>query len=219
MKAGIFRQPGLAGKTRTAFEKAVELDPNNLEARSALVEYYLRAPGFLGGGEEKARAQAEEIARRDPVLGHRSRALIHREGGRDDEAEKEYQAALALDPNRADPYYWLGFLHQEKKRYDRALDVFETMLARDVDTAGALYQIGKTGALSGLKLDRAEECLRKYLETEPKAGAPPHAWAHYRLGMVHEKKGARDLARQSYEAALRLDPKLEDARKALKALR
>ncbi|MGB9606828.1 MAG: tetratricopeptide repeat protein, partial [Bryobacteraceae bacterium] len=44
--------PGLARKAREEFEKAVQLDPNNLEALNDLFEYYLQAPGFLGGGLE-----------------------------------------------------------------------------------------------------------------------------------------------------------------------
>ncbi|HKR32046.1 MAG TPA: tetratricopeptide repeat protein, partial [Terriglobales bacterium] len=45
---------GLAKKTRIAFEKAVQLDPRNIEAHSDLSEYYIEAPGFLGGGTDKA---------------------------------------------------------------------------------------------------------------------------------------------------------------------
>ena len=36
------------------FEKSVELDGKNLEAINDLFSYYLEAPGFLGGGLDKA---------------------------------------------------------------------------------------------------------------------------------------------------------------------
>ena len=45
-----FTAPGLASKARQHFEKAVALNPRNQEAVSDLFEYYLEAPGFLGGG-------------------------------------------------------------------------------------------------------------------------------------------------------------------------
>ncbi|MEK7406355.1 MAG: tetratricopeptide repeat protein, partial [Acidobacteriota bacterium] len=51
--------PGFASRTRTEFEKAVELDPRNREAVNDLFEYYLQAPGFLGGGFDKAAALVE----------------------------------------------------------------------------------------------------------------------------------------------------------------
>jgi len=52
---------GLARKVRTEFEKAVELDPSSMEARSDLAEFYLEAPSIVGGGQDKARAQAEDM--------------------------------------------------------------------------------------------------------------------------------------------------------------
>ena len=44
----------LAKKTRKALEKAVELDGHNVSALQDLMQYYLQAPGFLGGGQHKA---------------------------------------------------------------------------------------------------------------------------------------------------------------------
>jgi Tfp pilus assembly protein PilF len=37
--------------------------------------------------------------------------------------------------------------------------------------------------------------------------------------MVHERQGKRDLARSEYEEAMRLNPRNEDARKALEKLK
>ena len=45
---------GLAKKTRIAFENAVELDPLNEQALQDLIQFYREAPGFLGGGADKA---------------------------------------------------------------------------------------------------------------------------------------------------------------------
>ena len=53
-----------ATKTREAFEKAVDLNPNNTEALRDLMEYYRQAPKFLGGST----AKAEEIQRHLNVL-------------------------------------------------------------------------------------------------------------------------------------------------------
>lgn len=65
LRSNIFIQPFLARKVKTHFEQAVELNPDNIAARADLQEYYEKAPGFLGGSTEKARQQAEEIAKRE----------------------------------------------------------------------------------------------------------------------------------------------------------
>src|SRR5438132_1323625 len=65
-----FTAPGNASKARQNFEKAVHLNPHNIEALTDLFEYYLEAPGILGGGLDKARALASDIARVDPAEGH-----------------------------------------------------------------------------------------------------------------------------------------------------
>src|SRR5579864_6486570 len=58
---------GLAKKVRSEFETAVRLNPNSAEARTDLAEFYLEAPGIVGGGRDKAKAQAQELVKMDPV--------------------------------------------------------------------------------------------------------------------------------------------------------
>ena len=73
--ASPFTAPGLALKARQYFEKAVQLDPRYVEAFSDLFEYYLEAPGFLGGGMDKAEATAVRIGQltgREPRCAGRS---------------------------------------------------------------------------------------------------------------------------------------------------
>jgi len=68
--SAFFNQPRYAVRAREHFEKAVALDPQNREALSDLFEYYLEAPGFLGGGQDKAAELSERL--RKP---HRCRLL------------------------------------------------------------------------------------------------------------------------------------------------
>lgn len=98
LQASVFRQAGLARKCRTAWERAVALDPNNLNVREDLIQYYLRAPGFMGGGLEKAREQAAEIKKRDAVRGSLAAFTIHLHRKDNAEAEKELAEALRHVP-------------------------------------------------------------------------------------------------------------------------
>src|SRR4030095_3363827 len=58
-KAIFLKAPFLARKSRDAFQRAVELDSDNLDARDDLLSFYLEAPGFLGGGKDKAPPRVE----------------------------------------------------------------------------------------------------------------------------------------------------------------
>lgn len=51
----------LARKTVTAFELAVQLDPSDEGALEDLIRYYRAAPGFLGGGADKAKRMEQRL--------------------------------------------------------------------------------------------------------------------------------------------------------------
>jgi Tfp pilus assembly protein PilF len=82
-----------------------------------------------------------------------------------------------------------------------------------------LYQVGRTASLSGENLDHGEQALKAYLAGPIPERGPEPAHAHYRLGTIYEKKGAKDLAREEYRTALQLNPRHQEARKALANLK
>lgn len=98
-KANPFQAFGFANKTRDAFELAVKLDPARIEAASDLLEYYLEAPGFLGGGIDKAEPLAEtHLKPHNPAQYHFARARIAEKRKQTSAAEREYRKAAELDP-------------------------------------------------------------------------------------------------------------------------
>jgi cytochrome c-type biogenesis protein CcmH/NrfG len=62
----------LARKVKIHLEKAVALNPDNIEARFDLLEYYLQASAIVAGGLTKAKEQAEEIAKRNAAEGRKA---------------------------------------------------------------------------------------------------------------------------------------------------
>lgn len=218
IRASLLKQPFLAKKVKAHFERAVTLDPSNLDARFDLEEFYLVAPGIMGGSAEKATEQAREIRKRDTLRGYRAYGRIYEQQKELERAQQEYARALREYPQKADPYYWMSFHYQRRKDYSKAFELLEKLLKEDPSQVGAYYAIARTALVSGERLDRAEECLELYLQKEPGKDDPPLSWAHYRLGMVYEKKGDRDAAKKEYAAALRLNPSHKDAREALKKI-
>ncbi len=215
MRAKVLSQASLAGKVRRAFARAVELDPANLDARMALVEYYVRAPGIMGGSMAKARAQAAAIRERDPLRGYQAFGRIAENGKKWDEALAEYDRAARDFPARKEPFIWRANLAAQRKDYARAFEILEELFRARPDEATVCFSIGRLGAQSGERLDRAEECLKRYLEHEPSREEPSLAAAHYQLGVIYDRRGNRDLARSEYQQALALEPSMRAAGEAL----
>lgn len=119
-KSNPLRQAFMVGDVRSEFEKAVQLDPRNVDARSDLLEFYLEAPGVFGGGMDKARQQAEAIARLDPADGHNAWARIAEKEKRYNVAEREYRAAVAAKPDAAGYRRDLEKFLQRRDRAQRA---------------------------------------------------------------------------------------------------
>jgi cytochrome c-type biogenesis protein CcmH/NrfG len=107
-------QIGLAKKIRAQFERASTLDPENLEARSSLIDYYLQAPGMLGGSVDKARQQAAEIRKRDAYRGALADARIAEDQKDLAGAERSYQEAVRTRPDSLNARYALGSFYSRR---------------------------------------------------------------------------------------------------------
>ena len=208
----------LAPKILSEFEKAVELDGNNMDARMGLAQFYMNAPPFAGGSETKAKEQIEAIQKIDPVRGHLFMAQVHAAKKQYDEADASFEAAAGLDPKNPDIYYQRGMMHQSAKNYMAAFEAFEKAIAVDAKYLNGLYQIGRTAIFAETNLDRGAECLILYLKNKPASDQPSPAHAHWRLGSIYELMGKPDLAKKEYEAALKLNPDLKEAGEALEKL-
>ena len=90
-----------ASKARQHFEKAVALDPHNHEAKNDLFDFYLNAPGFLGGGMEKAESIAKSIAGERPPESEFEEAQLAHHRKDYAAAEMHLRRAMELAPNEA----------------------------------------------------------------------------------------------------------------------
>lgn len=215
LDANVLRQASLARKVRAHFERAVQLDPDNLDARTGLMQYYLRAPGIVGGSVAKAREQVAEVRRRNAYRGGMLAATVERREKRWAAAVAEYEKLIAQYPDSAPPYSSLASTYGDQRRWDdafRTIDRFQSAQPREILVQ---YAIGRVSAESGQQLERGEQALLRYIASAtPAVGEPTIATAHYRLGAIHEHRGQVDKARAQYDTALRLEPTLQVAREA-----
>lgn len=128
-KAGLFSKMGLAGKCRTAYEKAVELDPKSLDARLSLMSYYQQAPGIAGGGIDKALTQAQEIKKLDAARGRFAFATLYVSDKKYDQAFAEFEEVLKEKPDDYAALFQTGRLAAiSGQRLDHGLTVLRQCL-------------------------------------------------------------------------------------------
>ncbi len=219
-KASKFRQPFLARRVKTEFELAVACDPKLADAHEGLMEFYLQAPGVMGGSMEKAKEQAQIIATLSAYDGHVALATIARHEKDVAGEQKALEAALAAAPDTANAWYQLEVFYQNQQKWPQAFALLDRILKERPPTEliGHFYY-GRASALSGENLERGERELKEWLATAgPSAVTTTQSAAHWRLGMIYEKSGKKDNARAEYQVAVSLNPK-SDAKKALDALK
>ncbi len=217
-RASWFAAIGLAKKVRREFEQAVHLDESSVSARSDLAEFYAEAPGFLGGGKDKARTQAQQIAALDSAAGLQIGAMVAEKENNFPAAENQYRSAIKASGNQAGYWLDLASFYRRRGRFDQMEDAIRQASSAEVrrgdmylDAAQLLYRAGRN-------FPAAVQLLRTYLASDTKSEDAPAFQAHYLLGSILEKQGDRQGAVEEYRAALALAREFDSARQALERL-
>lgn len=175
--AGPFTAPGLASRARKMFEKAVELDIRNREATGDLLDYYLGAPGFLGGGLNKAEELAQKVVAVDPAEGHYLLAQVEDKRKHYDGAEQHLRQALALAPKQVNRITDLAkYLarHGRTEESDQLFAQATEVAPRDPEV---MYYRAETYIDGRRHLDDARQLLQQYLASPLTPNDPPRASA------------------------------------------
>lgn len=217
-QVGMLSKMTMAPKLRDAFEQAVALDPALVDARSALVLFYLQAPSAIGGGIDKARAQAAAIAKYDRAKGYLAQAQIAGHEKKPDQMIKAYESAVALKPGDEGMRLNLILVYQQEKRWVDAYNAIRKWSTEHPNAPRPKYQLGRMASLSGQYLQEGEAALRAYLKLPHGKDEPANEHAYYRLGLVLAKAGRKEEARANLQAALKIDPKFKEAKAALAEL-
>ncbi len=129
-KAGVLSKMSWAKKCRLAYEKAIELEPSNLNARTSLMTYYQQAPALVGGGMDKAYAQAAEIKRLDPKRGVTAFVTLYIGEKKFTEAATALEEALKAAPDDYAALFQVGRLAAlSGERVDRGMEALNKCLS------------------------------------------------------------------------------------------
>jgi predicted Zn-dependent protease len=187
--AGMLQRPGIAKRMKVELERAVELDPNQIDARAGLVMFYSMAPGMMGGSVEKAREHAREITKRNAMRGALARAEIaqnEKDGAAEETALKE---AIAAAPDTTAGYVALADMYGRAGRFTEAFATIERYGKRRPSDRWTLYYIGRLAGSTGQQLDRGEAALKQFLAAPPaSAYAPMIVRANYWLAQIAGKR-------------------------------
>ncbi|HEX4576962.1 MAG TPA: tetratricopeptide repeat protein [Edaphobacter sp.] len=212
--ANPFSALGLAIKVRTAFERAVQLDPENIRAMSDLGEFYVAAPSIIGGGLDKARALAAQMQPHFPSQAHRLLALIAEKKKEDALAETEFSNAVAAG-RTPDAYIDLGQFYQRHNQPDKMLNALQSGVAVDRRKGPALVDAASILTDAHRAPELAETLLRTYLSSSAKTDDAPAFKVHVQLGDLLAHQGDPAAAHREYAAALALASNYVPARKAM----
>jgi tetratricopeptide (TPR) repeat protein len=119
--------------------------------------------------------------------------------GLPDEAIKEYQAALIMEPNLYVIHYHLGLAFAESNRLYEAIEQYQRAIMLNPDRSEMHEDLGRAFARAGFK-DLAAG------EFESAVSLRPSAYNYNLLGVAYAQAGALDKALGSFRTANSLDP-------------
>ncbi|MCE1188194.1 MAG: tetratricopeptide repeat protein [Ignavibacteria bacterium] len=167
--SSIFTQIKLAPKIKREFQTAVDLNPKNVAARKGLITYYLRAPGIMGGSNDKALAEAKTLVSIDEKSGRIVLATIYLEQNNFSAAENECKQLEAKFGNQKDFssfYNDYGYMLLKQKRYDEAIQKFQKQISLNPENANAYDSLGDGYKAAGKK-NEAIAAYKKALQLDP----------------------------------------------------
>jgi Tfp pilus assembly protein PilF len=129
--------------------------------------------------------------------------------GQFDQAEKEYNAALQIDPNYVKVHVNMALIFMSKSKLDEAKKYYERAI--QLDPSAGEVRSGYAYLLE--RLGRADEARAEYenaIRLSPKS-----ARLFYTFGAFLDKRGELDAAIAQYQRALDVDPNLADAHSEL----
>jgi tetratricopeptide (TPR) repeat protein len=216
-RSSFMSAASLAKKARAAFERAVELDPSNVEARVDLGEFYAEAPGIVGGGKDKAHRQADALMSLNPVMGHWVQARIAEKEKQPAVAEREYRAEIAVSHSSVRGWLDLGNFFKYAQRYSEMTEALTKMESAPLDHPESLMHGGTLLLRADREYALGVRLLRRYFANGTVEEGPAFK-AHAVLGELLEKQGDRQAAIQEIRAALALFQNYPRAREDLKRL-
>jgi Flp pilus assembly protein TadD len=162
-----------ASKARQCFERAVAWDPNNREAKNDLFDFYVNAPGFLGGGLEKAEAHARSIASERPPEYEYEEAQIADRKKDYAAAEAHLRRAMELAPTDSGRILDLARYVAKRGRLAESDALFDKARKLAPDKPTVAFAEARMDIENHRNLEQARRLLQGYLHASLTPDDPP----------------------------------------------
>jgi len=172
-----FTAPGYASKARQYFERSVQLNSMNIEAQSDLFEYYLDAPGFLGGGLDKAQATAQQMSKISPAEGQWAEAKLAEKRKESGDAEAHLRKAIELAPQQVGKFIELARFLMKQGRYQEADQSFDRAAKVAPDDPRLVFARAQVYVEAHHNLEVAKQLLKRYMTMRLGPDDPPKSEA------------------------------------------
>jgi len=182
--SSILTAPKYASRARQFFEKAVALDPNNGEALNDLFDYYLEAPGLLGGGYDKAEQVAKRIAAHNEAEGYFAQAQLADKRKQFDSAEDHLRRAMELAPRQVGRVIDLAKYLAKRGRIEESEAAFDRAERIEPGCPRVEFARARVYIEQKRNLDQAKELLKRYLQSDLTPDDPSREQAERLLRQV-----------------------------------
>ena len=171
--SGWFTAGMYAVRARQSFEKAIALDPHDGEAKNDLFDFYLNAPGFLGGGIDKAEALAKSIIHERPAEYEFEEAQLADRRKDYAAAEAHLRRAMELQPDSPGRVLDVAKYVAKRGRFEESDRLFERARKMAPKRAGIVFAEARTDIDNHRRLDHARSLLEDYLHASLTPDDPP----------------------------------------------
>ncbi|MDT0596033.1 tetratricopeptide repeat protein [Glaciecola petra] len=212
----VFSALGYAKKALNSLKKAVELKPDQIKYRNALMSFYIAAPSIAGGDIELAMIEANAIKKIDSTAGIAASARVYSADDKPDKAIAILNEGIKEQPNSISLHANLASFYNMTEDFSLAITTYKKLgnLPISVDSEdfsnnedyinalhseqllilGSYYQLGRIALASNTNLQDGIDSMNRYIELYPQADFPINNlpsldWAKLRLaGLYFENK-------------------------------
>jgi tetratricopeptide (TPR) repeat protein len=201
LSAAALLAPLLLGCQDTLVEEKVDAKNRWLELRSSMM-LDMAKQQFASGDLRQAEKSVKDGMSIDPTHAglHILAGRISLEQSKLERAFHLFNAAIELEPENAEAYYYQGLVMQRWQRYEKSLDFYQQAYDNDLDNPAYLLAVTETL----VDLDRVDQAItlleskRQYFDQ--------NAGVRAAIGHLYYMKGKPEIAADNFREATLLEP-------------